>query len=373
MHADDALPPREARDRRRRARVRRRHRPDDARGRPLRLQRAPAQGAGDRLARRVRAAARAGRARRRRPLRAALGGDGGRGARAARDVAPAGEHTVQFTRTVPEGAYRVLPRGEFSILETLHPRAAQRAEADLPREPVPVVAGDRRDPRGQAAQSAVRRLPRRRPAAAPGQQRPGRHARDARAPRRAPTTAAGTSSPRRSCRAPGERSGPLYVHAKIGIVDDEWLAIGSANLNEHSLFNDTEVDVVTCDPALARATRLRLWEEHLEQPADGDPATLVDTVWRPIASEQLERRAARSATDPSSGRAAGRQPPLPTAARPARLASGRRLAPRSDSRSRRPASSRRRSGCGSCRRSSSRRSCAPCRPSPRRSGTRTGT
>ena len=31
----------------------------------------------------------------------------------------------------------------------------------------------------------------------------------------------------------GERSGPLYVHAKIGIVDDAWLAIGSANLNEH--------------------------------------------------------------------------------------------------------------------------------------------
>ena len=31
---------------------------------------------------------------------------------------PAGETTVQFVRTVPEGAYRVLPRGEFSVLET---------------------------------------------------------------------------------------------------------------------------------------------------------------------------------------------------------------------------------------------------------------
>ena len=90
----------------------------------------------------------------------------------------------------------------------------------------------------------------------------------------------------------GERSGPLYVHAKIGIVDDAWLAIGSANLNEHSLFNDSEVDVVTCDPALARATRLKLWAEHLEGPADGDPATVVDEQWRPIASEQLERRRA---------------------------------------------------------------------------------
>ena len=67
----------------------------------------------------TRAAARADRARRRRPLRAALGGDRGRGARAAGGRSPAaGDTTVQFIRTVPEGAYRVLPRGEFSVLET---------------------------------------------------------------------------------------------------------------------------------------------------------------------------------------------------------------------------------------------------------------
>jgi phosphatidylserine/phosphatidylglycerophosphate/cardiolipin synthase-like enzyme len=89
----------------------------------------------------------------------------------------------------------------------------------------------------------------------------------------------------------GEKTGPLYVHAKIGIVDDAWLAVGSANLNEHSLFNDSEVDVITCDAALARDTRLRLWSEHLEQDdVSGDPATLVDERWRPIATEQLARQ-----------------------------------------------------------------------------------
>src|SRR3954449_185685 len=31
--------------------------------------------------------------------------------------AAAGDTTIQFVRTVPEGAYRVLPRGEFSVLE----------------------------------------------------------------------------------------------------------------------------------------------------------------------------------------------------------------------------------------------------------------
>ena len=49
----------------------------------------------------------------------------------------------------------------------------------------------------------------------------------------------------------GRLTDPIYVHAKIGIVDDGWLTIGSANLNEHSLFNDTEMNVVTHDPELA--------------------------------------------------------------------------------------------------------------------------
>ena len=44
----------------------------------------------------------------------------------------------------------------------------------------------------------------------------------------------------------------VYVHAKIGIVDDRWFTIGSANLNAHSLFNDTEMNVVCLDPAVAR-------------------------------------------------------------------------------------------------------------------------
>jgi phosphatidylserine/phosphatidylglycerophosphate/cardiolipin synthase-like enzyme len=31
----------------------------------------------------------------------------------------------------------------------------------------------------------------------------------------------------------GENAAPVYVHAKIGIVDDRWLTVGSANLNSH--------------------------------------------------------------------------------------------------------------------------------------------
>ena len=97
-------------------------------------------------------------------------------------------------------------------------------------------------------------------------------------------------------RALGDRGPcPVYVHAKIGIVDDRWLTLGSANLNEHSLFNDTEMNVVTCDPELVRTTRLRLWTEHLGRPEEivsADPARVVDELWKPIAEEQYDRRQA---------------------------------------------------------------------------------
>ena len=95
----------------------------------------------------------------------------------------------------------------------------------------------------------------------------------------------------------GER--PVYVHAKIGIVDDAWLTIGSANLNEHSLFNDTEMNVVVRDAGLARETRLRLWSEHLDvrrEAIAGDPTEVIEERWRPLAEVQLERRLSRQPT-----------------------------------------------------------------------------
>jgi phosphatidylserine/phosphatidylglycerophosphate/cardiolipin synthase-like enzyme len=92
---------------------------------------------------------------------------------------------------------------------------------------------------------------------------------------------------------PGPGGNPVYVHSKAAIVDDAWLTIGSANLNEHSLFNDTECNVVVRDPGLAREVRLRLWEEHLERPRseiDGDPARVFHELWKPLAEERLEQR-----------------------------------------------------------------------------------
>ena len=78
------------------------------------------------------------------------------------------------------------------------------------------------------------------------------------------------------------------MHAKVAIVDDRWLTVGSANLNEHSLFNDTEINIATCDPVLARHPRLALWAEHLDRTVeiDHDPTTVIDGLWRPIAENR---------------------------------------------------------------------------------------
>ncbi|HET9116140.1 MAG TPA: phospholipase D family protein [Gaiellaceae bacterium] len=92
---------------------------------------------------------------------------------------------------------------------------------------------------------------------------------------------------------PGPGGNPVYVHSKAAVIDDAWLTVGSANLNEHSLFNDTEVNVVLHDESLAREARLRLWEEHLERPRaeiEGDPARVFDELWKPLSEERYERR-----------------------------------------------------------------------------------
>lgn len=77
---------------------------------------------------------------------------------------------------------------------------------------------------------------------------------------------------------------PTYVHAKVAIVDDEWLTVGSANLNNRSLITDSEINVTVADPAVAKALRCRLWAEHLamleEDVASTDPIALIDGAWK---------------------------------------------------------------------------------------------
>jgi len=68
---------------------------------------------------------------------------------------------------------------------------------------------------------------------------------------------------------------PVYVHAKVGIVDDRWLTVGSANLNNRGFGGDAEMNISLADPRVASAMRLALWMEHLQASLE-EGATLRD-------------------------------------------------------------------------------------------------
>jgi phosphatidylserine/phosphatidylglycerophosphate/cardiolipin synthase-like enzyme len=68
----------------------------------------------------------------------------------------------------------------------------------------------------------------------------------------------------------GEHYRPIYVHAKVAIIDDVWVTVGSANLNNRGMRDDTEMNVATLDNELAQSLRLLLWSEHLGLLSDDD-------------------------------------------------------------------------------------------------------
>ncbi|UUL75295.1 phospholipase D-like domain-containing protein [Pseudarthrobacter sp. Fe7] len=70
---------------------------------------------------------------------------------------------------------------------------------------------------------------------------------------------------------------PIYVHAKVCIIDDTWFTCGSDNFNRRSWTTDSELTCAVIDTSaddtsgagdppvqpLARTLRLQLWAEHL--------------------------------------------------------------------------------------------------------------
>jgi len=107
---------------------------------------------------------------------------------------------------------------------------------------------------------------------------------------------------------------PIYVHAKMAIIDDEWLTIGSANLNERGFFTDSEINAVIADATIARNLRIDLWAEHLALPREeveqADPITLADHAWVDRAAEnaQIVKRGISPLCCPACQYEPGRKP-----------------------------------------------------------------
>ena len=57
----------------------------------------------------------------------------------------------------------------------------------------------------------------------------------------------------------------IYVHSKLLIADDNWMKIGSANMDKKGFYDSVEFDLGITSPKLAQKIRIRLWKEHLNQ------------------------------------------------------------------------------------------------------------
>jgi phosphatidylserine/phosphatidylglycerophosphate/cardiolipin synthase-like enzyme len=76
---------------------------------------------------------------------------------------------------------------------------------------------------------------------------------------------------------------PVYVHAKVCVVDDVWACVGSDNFNRRSWTHDSELSCAVLDDTgeFARDLRLRLMREHLDRTDDdglADPASAVQQM-----------------------------------------------------------------------------------------------
>ncbi|GAB3707950.1 phospholipase D family protein [Mariniluteicoccus flavus] len=90
---------------------------------------------------------------------------------------------------------------------------------------------------------------------------------------------------------------PVYVHAKVCVMDDIWASIGSDNFNRRSWTHDSELTAVIMDErgddhsVFARRLRLTLAAEHLDrQVFDGLPSGDLSPLHHPdVSDEQLAR------------------------------------------------------------------------------------
>jgi phosphatidylserine/phosphatidylglycerophosphate/cardiolipin synthase-like enzyme len=125
------------------------------------------------------------------------------------------------------------------------------------------------------------------------------------------------------CDIENDEGTAIYVHAKVCVLDDVWMMVGSDNMNRRSWTHDSELSCAVVDaehdereprdPAglgdgarrLARETRLQLWREHLGRTIATGDADLVD----PASGFAAFRASAHALDAWHAGGRVGERPP----------------------------------------------------------------
>ncbi len=107
---------------------------------------------------------------------------------------------------------------------------------------------------------------------------------------------------------------PVYVHAKVCVIDDTWATIGSDNVNRRSWTHDSELSCAVVDERVAGELRRTVCAEHVGT-AGKDPALdlarVADTIARSAAALDAWYASGRTTPRPPGRLRRYRPPDLP--------------------------------------------------------------
>lgn len=90
--------------------------------------------------------------------------------------------------------------------------------------------------------------------------------------------------------AAGEDWVEVYIHAKLMIVDDAYMTLGSSNINTRSMEVDTEINIAHDRPEVTRPARLQLWASHTNGSGAQVNAREAFEKWGKMMDENADRR-----------------------------------------------------------------------------------
>jgi phosphatidylserine/phosphatidylglycerophosphate/cardiolipin synthase-like enzyme len=90
---------------------------------------------------------------------------------------------------------------------------------------------------------------------------------------------------------------PVYVHAKLALIDDAWATIGSTNIANRSFYGDTELNASIWHAPTVRTLRAELLLEHTGRDTKDLDDRAALRLYREVARENLRRRAAGEVQD----------------------------------------------------------------------------
>jgi phosphatidylserine/phosphatidylglycerophosphate/cardiolipin synthase-like enzyme len=96
-----------------------------------------------------------------------------------------------------------------------------------------------------------------------------------------------------------------YIHAKLMIIDDTFMTLGSANINTRSMESDSELNILHDRPEVSKPARQTLWDMHTrnqltrgQRIADMPMASAYEAWSRILKENQKQQKTGRQPIAP---------------------------------------------------------------------------